>query len=160
MARNLLIIAWLCIVTNYAYGADVVKQTIDAYGVKIVVINTDDGHVDKLFVNNKEIDEDAFIEIKSIKPTPEDVLAAYIVSSDAGGSGTMPGYSLLTVSKEKQVSFFYAGYGEPKSIHSDGKSIVMKFPALHNRFDHSMTEPAQTVTYSKGKITTKKGKMK
>ncbi len=160
MVRNFLIIAWLCIATNYAYGADVVKQSIDAYGVKIVVITTDDGFEDKLVVNNKELDADKYIEVEPIKPTPEDVLAAYIVSSDAGGSGTMPGYSLLTVSKEKQVNFFYVGLGEPKSIHSDGKSIVMKFPALHNRFDHSMTEPAQTVTYSKGKITTKKGKMK
>lgn len=158
MVRNLLIIAWLCIVTNYAYGANVVKQSIDADGVKIVVITTDEG--DKLVVNNKEMGTSQYITVEPINPVPKDLLAAYIVNFSAGGSGTIDSSSLMTVSTGTQVALFDVGYFEPNSIHIDDKSIVMKFSAVRGRFDNSVIEPAQTAIYSKGKITIKKGKMK
>lgn len=111
-----------------------------------------------LYIDNQPVGvTDRFISITRLVPTPVGAIDVYLIQSDAGGSGTTPGYQFLTIKGAKQFDLSEDfGAGELKSLSNDGKTITIMFDNLYNRFDNSLVSPAITVIYKNGRISIKK----
>jgi len=118
------------------------------------LIVTEDDDEQKLYLDDRPLNiTDRFIRITRIIPNPgQDEV--FLVSMDAGGSGTMPCYMLVIFKPSVKIPEISEciGSGTPERLESDGNRVSLRFGALHNRLDGELMEPECTVEYKNGKI--------
>lgn len=118
------------------------------------LIVTEDDDEQKLYLDDRPLNiTDRFVRITRIIPDPgQDEV--FLVSMDAGGSGTMPCYMFVIFrpsAKLPEISECLGG-GPLERLESDGNAVSLVFGALHNRLDGELMEPACTVEYKNGRI--------
>jgi len=118
------------------------------------LIVTEDDDEQKLYLDDRPLNiTDRFIRITRIIPNPgQDEV--FLVSMDAGGSGTMPCYMFVIFKPSVKIPEISEciGSGTPERLESDGNRVSLRFGALHNRLDDELMEPECTVEYKNGKI--------
>ncbi len=129
-----------------------VIEMADTSAGKLIVTEDDDEQ--KLYLDDRPLNiTDRFIRITRIIPNPgQDEV--FLVSMDAGGSGTMPCYMFVIFrpsAKMPEISECL-GAGPLERVESDGNRVSLRFGALHGRFDGELMEPACTLEYKNGKI--------
>ena len=120
-----------------------------------IIVKENDG-LQTLYYDNNKILSNTYVTINRILPTPENVNELYLIESNAGGSGTVPGYvfftMIFTVKGESVKMSEEFGSGEMKSLINDGKTVTIKFAPLVGRFGGGIVSPAQTVIYKNGVV--------
>lgn len=152
MLKKILLIGTLSLLSNAVLSAII---EVPHPSGNVIVKKTDDGE-QKLYVDGRELASNTFISVNRMIPTPDGVSDVYLIELSLGGSGTTPSYAFLTMpnGKEPLLSKEF-GVGLISSVINDGKTITVKFNAAYNRFDNSLIQAAQTVTYKKGVVTVK-----
>lgn len=127
-------------------------EMVDTSRGKLIVREAD--YEQKLYLDDRSLDiTNRFVKITRIIPDPgQDEV--FLVSTNAGGSGTMPCYMFVIFKPSPKMPEISEclGTGYLKRLESDEKTVSLRFGALHGRFDGELIEPGCTVEYKNGKI--------